>query len=64
MQSPAFQQFYKTNKEWLQPYGVFKFLQQLFGTAEHWHWGSLSRPNKKVCALLHARINLARACCP
>lgn len=48
MQSPGFQQFYKANREWLQPYGVFKFLQDLFGTAEHWHWGSLSRPNQRV----------------
>ncbi|CAL5220743.1 g2802 [Coccomyxa viridis] len=48
LKSPGFQQFYKANREWLQPYGVFKFLQDLFGTAEHWHWGSLSRPNQRM----------------
>jgi hypothetical protein len=47
-QEPAFQDFFAQNERWLRPYAVFKFLQNLFGTAEHWHWGSLSRPTTRV----------------
>ncbi len=48
VQSPDFKAYFEANERWLRPYAVFKFLQGLFGTAEHWHWGSLSRPTQKV----------------
>ena len=40
------------SEKWLRPYAVFKVLQDLFGTAEHWHWGALSRPTPRVRSLL------------
>lgn len=52
MQSPAFHQYFEMSEKWLRPYAVFKVLQNLFGTAEHWHWGALSRPTSRVSALL------------
>ena len=50
MQSPAFQRYFEMSEKWLRPYAVFKVLQSLFGTAEHWHWGALSRPTPRVSA--------------
>lgn len=47
-QSPAFAEYFAASEKWLRPYAVFKVLQALFGTAEHWHWGVLSRPTPRV----------------
>ncbi len=49
-QSRPFQQWFEDNREWVQPYAAFCFLRDLFGNAEHWHWGSLSRPTQQVSA--------------
>ena len=48
LQTSEFQEFYAANEEWLRPYAVFCFLRDLFGTAQHWHWGVLSRPTAQV----------------
>ncbi|CAL8472202.1 g11744 [Coccomyxa elongata] len=48
LESADFKAYFEANERWLRPYAVFKFLQGLFGTAEHWHWGSLSRPTQKT----------------
>jgi len=47
-QAPVFTSWFAANKEWLQPYAAFCFLHDLFGSAEHWNWGSLSHPTFKV----------------
>lgn len=47
-QTADFREFYAANEEWLRPYAVFCFLRDLFGTAEHWHWGVLARPTPEV----------------
>lgn len=47
-QSAAFKAWFAASREWLQPYAAFCFLRELFGTAEHWKWGSLSHPTLKV----------------
>mmetsp|Transcript_13105 Transcript_13105/g.39668 ORF Transcript_13105/g.39668 Transcript_13105/m.39668 type:complete len:1026 (-) Transcript_13105:2008-5085(-) len=47
LQTDAFKAWYEANKEWLQPYAVFCFLRDLFGSAEHWKWGSLSSPTQQ-----------------
>ncbi len=48
MQTAEFREFYVANEEWLRPYAIFCFLRDLFGTAEHWHWGVLARPTPEV----------------
>ena len=48
VQSASFESWFVANKEWLQPYAAFCFLRDLFGTAKHWKWGSLSHPSQKV----------------
>ena len=50
--SSEFQGFVQENKEWLQPYAVFCFLRDLFGTAEHWTWGALVTPTPEVLGLM------------
>lgn len=42
MQSRGFQSWFADNAEWLRPYAAFCLLRDLFQTAEHWRWGSLS----------------------
>jgi 4-alpha-glucanotransferase len=45
LDSAPFKKFCTANAEWLRPYAVFCFLRDaVFGTADHWTWGSLSRP--------------------
>lgn len=48
IQSKLFREFCARNHEWLQPYSVFCFLRDLFGTAEHWNWGAFSTPTQKM----------------
>lgn len=50
-QSKQFKEFCARNREWLQPYAVFCFLRDLFGTAEHWKWGAFSTPTPEVLLL-------------
>lgn len=45
LESPAFKEWFAVNRDWLQPYAIFKVLKDLFGTAEHWQWGSLAHPS-------------------
>lgn len=47
-QAAEFQEFYAANEDWLRPYAVFSFLRDLFGTAQHWRWGALSRPTPQA----------------
>ena len=47
-QTVEFREFYAANEEWLRPYAIFSFLRNLFGTAQHWHWGVLARPTPQV----------------
>lgn len=47
LQTEDFQDWYEGAREWLQPYAAFCFLRDLFGSAEHWKWGSLSHPTQK-----------------
>ena len=47
-QAAEFQEFYAANKDWLRPYAIFSFLRDLFGTAQHWRWGALSRPTPQA----------------
>ncbi|KAK9824488.1 hypothetical protein WJX72_010729 [[Myrmecia] bisecta] len=48
LQSEGFKNFLADNENWLKPYAVFTFLRELFGTAEHWKWGTLHKPTAKV----------------
>jgi 4-alpha-glucanotransferase len=48
LDSEAFRAFEAANREWLQPYAVFRVLRRLFGTGEHWRWGALSQPTQEV----------------
>ena len=48
MQTPEFQEFFDKNKNWLEPYALFCVLRKLFGTTEHWRWGTLSTPTPDV----------------
>lgn len=48
VQTPEFQQFFDKNKNWLEPYALFCVLRKLFGTTEHWRWGTLSTPTPDV----------------
>jgi 4-alpha-glucanotransferase len=59
MQTAEFREFYVANEEWLRPYAIFCFLRDLFGTAEHWHWGVLARPTPEV----RRRESAVRLCC-
>lgn len=45
LESPSFKDWFSSNQDWLRPYAVFKVLKDLFNTAEHWQWGSLSQPS-------------------
>ena len=62
-QTPEFKTWYEANRAWLQPYAAFCFLRDLFGSAEHWKWGSLSRPSQQVLpkttAWLHSAATLS-----
>lgn len=40
----------QTAGHWVQPYAIFCYLRDLFGTAEHWRWGALAAPTPEVCA--------------
>ena len=42
------QDWFHANKDWLQPYAAFVFLRELFGSAEHWTWGTLAKPTSEV----------------
>lgn len=48
LQNPEFESFAKANEEWLQPYAIFCFLKEFFGTAEYWRWGAFSNPTKEA----------------
>jgi 4-alpha-glucanotransferase len=39
--SDDFQRFFKKSERWLRPYGVFCWLRDFFGTANHEEWGAL-----------------------
>lgn len=43
------QDWFADNEFWLVPYAAFCFLRDLFGTAEHWRWGTMSKPTPEVC---------------
>lgn len=43
------QAWFADNEFWLVPYAAFCFLRDLFGTAEHWRWGTMSTPTQQVC---------------
>lgn len=49
VQTAEFKQWFEDNQSWVQPYSAFCFLRVLFGSAEHWKWGSLSQPSQQVC---------------
>ena len=71
VQTAEFKQWYEDNQSWVQPYSAFCFLRDLFGSAEHWKWGSLSQPSQQVCSeivVLAAQLKLMlhttpQACC-
>ena len=48
LEGSEFKEFCSRNWEWLRPYAVFCFLRDLFGTAEHWRWGTLAQPTTEV----------------
>lgn len=48
LDSREFLRFKAEAWEWLQPYSVFCMLRKVFGSGEHWNWGSLSRPTQEV----------------
>ncbi|KAK9857162.1 hypothetical protein WJX84_012023 [Apatococcus fuscideae] len=48
LESPEFQEFFASNKNWLEPYALFCVLRKLFGTTEHWQWGTLSTPTPEM----------------
>ena len=45
LNSAEFSEFLAENAAWLKPYAVFCALRDLFGTAQHWRWGSLGSDN-------------------
>ena len=45
LNSTEFSEFLAENAAWLKPYAVFCALRDLFGTAQHWRWGSLGSDN-------------------
>lgn len=46
------QEWFADNEFWLVPYAAFCFLRDLFGTAEHWRWGTMSKPTPEVRSTL------------
>ncbi|GAX79494.1 hypothetical protein CEUSTIGMA_g6935.t1 [Chlamydomonas eustigma] len=44
VESKAFKEWFISNRDWLEPYAVFRYLSSLFGTADHTKWGALSAP--------------------
>jgi hypothetical protein len=50
------QEWFADNEFWLVPYAAFCFLRDLFGTAEHWRWGTMSKPTPEVRSTLHNRL--------
>lgn len=42
------QEWFSANEFWLVPYAAFCFLRDLFGTAEHWKWGTMAKPTPQV----------------
>jgi hypothetical protein len=50
------QEWFACNEFWLVPYAAFCFLRDLFGTAEHWRWGTMSKPTPEVCSTLCVRL--------
>ena len=47
LSTPA-QAWFSDNEFWLVPYAAFCFLRDLFGTAEHWKWGTMAKPTPQV----------------
>lgn len=65
--TPA-QAWFSDNEFWLVPYAAFCFLRDLFGTAEHWKWGTMAKPTPQVrqthgvqTCTAHARLH--QWCC-
>lgn len=50
VQTKEYKAWYAANEHWLKPYAVFGLLRDLFGTAEHWKWGSLNNPSPEVAS--------------
>ena len=42
------QAWFADNASWLEPYAAYSWLRQLFGTAEHWRWGAMSKPSPEL----------------
>lgn len=55
LQSEEFAEFFAASKEWLQPYACFCFLRDLFGTAEHWQWGTFANFTPEIVTRLCSR---------
>ncbi len=45
---PRPQAWFADNASWLVPYAAYSWLRQLFGTAEHWRWGAMSKPSPEL----------------
>jgi len=41
LESEEFKAFFERNERWIRPYGVFCWLRDFFGTANHENWGAL-----------------------
>jgi 4-alpha-glucanotransferase len=63
VQTAEFKQWYEDNQSWIQPYSAFCFLRDLFGSAEHWKWGSLSQPSQQVCSEMVSWLLSWNRCC-
>ena len=52
LKEPEYQEFYKKNSDWLNPYAVFSYLRDLYSTADFSRWGNYAVYDKeKVDAL-------------
>ncbi len=48
LNEPEYQEFWKNNKEWLQPYAAFSYLRDLYNTADYSRWGKYSKFSQKI----------------
>lgn len=48
LKSDQFLSFFEKNKSWLQPYALFSFFRDMFGTADFSKWGEFSTYSKEL----------------
>ena len=56
VQTQQYIAWYERSKHWVKTYAAFCILRDLFGTAEHWHWGAFSHGTPDVSPSVHGIV--------